>query len=139
MSLQALDIYSEISNLQPRENRLEVPQQLIDFRGLSSVKKNEIRDRIFGLDVVKEYIDKKWKIELHNRDSFLRLFFLYTSTNTYPDGNSGDEKVKHAIEQKLTQFKKAIISQSNIFSALQIDFNKFKFKEFVKQVNWNES
>jgi hypothetical protein len=101
-------------------------------------KKNEVREKLFSLDHIKEYLDDKWKAELYNRDAFMRLHELYSNDTEYPLGNGNDQKAKDAIIQKMIQFKKAIMDNSNKFIALSLDFNKYKFQGSIKQANWDD-
>ena len=84
-----------------------------------------------GRDQVnKDYLDKKWKVELHNRDCFLWLWEVY-KTET-------DLQRKHALEVKMSQFRKAIINTQKSYPALMLDFKKYTFSDKTETVDWSE-
>ena len=92
--------------------------------------KYAIQDKLFRQKHVIEYLQEKWKAELHNRDSFLSLWEVYETEI--------DTQRKHALEVKMAQFRKAIINTQNPYSALMLDFTKYKFSDKTETVDWSE-
>ena len=106
------------------------PNDLLEFRRLNKYEKEKISLKLFEQGHIKTYMDDKWKAELHNRDSFLWLWEVY-KTET-------DQARRHALENKLDQFKKVIQRQENTFQALLLDFKKYPFERKPQPAQWQE-
>lgn len=119
-SVKSLSLFDGIIN----ENPWKQPARMTinEYKNLSDKGKE---------DANKDYIEKKWRSELHNRDCFLWLWELYQSEK--------DHDLSHAIETKLAQFKRAILAQENPYPALRLDFKeKYILKTQEEKIDWNE-
>lgn len=124
-----MTIFEAITAQNPHEAPLR-PQELIDYDALPFTKRKEIQDKFFKNEITQVYLDAKWKAELHNYNSFLHLSQYYKETE--------DQTEKHALIQKLTQFKRAILSTQKPYKALTIDFEKNHFEEYKENIDWSE-
>lgn len=122
-------IYDEISCYQPKEIP-ERPKEINQFYTNSPAVRAKISNDIFNKIDVVNYLNEKWKAELHNRDCFVRIYQIFTGP--------GDPKLMAALTAKLTQFKKAILSYKSPCDVLRIDFKKYPFVDKQESVEWEE-
>jgi len=117
-------VFDEISEYHPKT----IPQRPFEFSAFEQKPmdyKMANRDKFYAQDFIKTYLEEKWRAELHNRDCFVRLFELLTAAK--------DAQERAAIQQKLSQFKRAI-ETSKPFPALYIDLSKYKFSDCHESV-----
>ena len=122
-----INLYEAIMEPEPMSIPIE-PAEINAFRSLSKNEKSRTSQEFYSQDFVKEYFEKKWKAELHNRDCFLWLWEGYKNIT---------DKIKHnAISGKMTKFKIAIFSNKNPYKALALDFSSLRFlkSEIPKEV-----
>ncbi len=90
------------------------PSDLIDYRKMRKFEQFKISEKFHQQEHIKEYLEAKWKAELHNRDTFMYLWDLHKTDQ--------DEKKLHALEVKLSQFKRVIMAQEKPYPVLKLDF-----------------
>lgn len=114
------------------------PKDLVEFRLLSKYEQLKISDKFYQQEHIKVYLEDKWKAELHNRDCFIWLWEVYSGKWNV----ELNDQQRHALETKMTQFKRVIVAQEKPYPALLLDFEKHQFKapgEIKSQnVAWDE-
>lgn len=133
--MNGVSLFSAMLNENPKTASM-APKELVEFRSLDKyAQRKSESDGFFQQPFLQEFLEDKWKAELHNRSTFLWAHELYM---TMPEG---DEKDK--IEVKLKQFKNAIEKTDHPYLALHIDFTKYPFTNSLvpvgaTQVDWND-
>lgn len=111
---------------------------MVEFRLLTKYEQLKISDKFHQQEHIKTYLEDKWKVELHNRDCFILLWEVYSGKCNVET----DDQQRHALETKMTQFKRVIVAQDKPYPALVLDFEKYQFKvpgEIKTQnVAWDE-
>ena len=67
-----LTIIDEINHYQPKSVG-DTPRELFAFRGLNSTTEGQ-RTEFYRQGFIREFLEKKWIIELYNRDCFMKLW-----------------------------------------------------------------
>lgn len=76
------------------------------------------------------YFNEKLAIELHNRDLFLQL------NECLEDQDYRTEEEKHNILIKMSEIKRHILSNSNPYPALKINFDSYKLFVDASLIDW---
>jgi hypothetical protein len=87
---------------------------------MSNKEKEMHGDKFYNRIDIKDYLDTKWNIERHNRDSFL---WLWEGFNNIKDYNK-----RQAIRTKMSEFKTIITKNPNPYPALMLNFGEYPFK-----------
>ena len=114
------------------------PAELIQFRNSSRTDKAAAGARFFMQDFMVEYLDKKWKCELHNRANYEWCKQLLLEI--LPKDDYGTRK---KVAEKMYEFVEAIEKTNNPFPAFKIDWSKEpKIEEYNKRSDemqtWDE-
>lgn len=121
-------LYESCINAKPEYQPPE-PRGMVDFRDLSRTEQAKMSEKFYAQTEIKEYTEKKWKVELHNRDCFLWLWdVLKEATDTIERGK---------LREKLQEFKTAIERQNNPYEALLVNFKNYGFGVH-SQTEWDE-
>jgi len=116
------------------ENPLPIPvapYEMGEYRKMSLRQRESISSKFFDNPDIKDYQDRKWRVELHNRDCYLWLKDL-EKTET-------DPARQHAIQVKIEQFERAIINNPYPFTALALDMTGQDRQRNIKErVDWDE-
>ena len=95
------------------------PAELSLFRSLPREEKFKASEKFYAQDFVQEYLELKWKAELHNRTCFLFLWEGYKRIT--------NREKKDRLEVKLVRFKNVIRDTDHPFKALRINMNEYHF------------
>ena len=109
-------LFQAVVNENPRSAPLP-PQDLVEYRLLSKYEQIKVSDKFHQQEHIRQYLEDKWKAEIHNRDCFLWLWEVYQTEH--------DDQKRHALEVKLTQFKRAIVAQDKPYPSIMLDFTKY--------------
>src|SRR3990167_4575031 len=90
-------LFDSVVNENPKNSPM-APKDLLDYRALGKYEQIRVSEKLFQLEHIKQYLDDKWEAERHNRDCFLWLWEVHQTEN--------DDQKRHALEVKLTQFKR---------------------------------
>lgn len=101
------------------KNRISNPE----FKKLPRDEQSKQRGDFCRREDISEYLESKWKAELHNRDNFLMIYQFVK------DDRDNERQTEGSVLRKLTKFKKVIKSQQFPFEALAMDFSKYPFPE----------
>lgn len=124
------DLYSGIVSDEPKITP-PPPKELVEFRELSKYEQSKDSEKFFSQEFIEEYLDKKWKAELFNRDTFIWLWKILQEEK--------DEIRQKTIKNRLRVFEKAIITQYKPFAALIIDLKGYKYGGIdPKEIEWDE-
>jgi len=95
----------------------DAPPEVSVFRELTRIEKERTGEKFYSQDFVREYMDKKWTAELHNRDCFTFIWDGYCKI-TNP--------VKKAkLRDKISKFRVAILNTPNPYRSLRLDMSKY--------------
>jgi len=110
-----LTVYEELNCYNPQS----ISDQ--DRKAISAIGKLSTNERAkFDYNAL---LERRWKVELANRDAFLRLYELFQACEPHE---------KTAVCAKLTQFKNHI-NRFETFKALKIDWSRFPFNAQIPQ------
>jgi hypothetical protein len=122
---KALTMFESITSVNPQTTPGRISRT--DYEQMTDDEKSEFN---------KTYGERKWKSELHNRDSFIWLWEVYSGV--WGDCGQKDPIKRHALEVKMGQFKNAIQKNSNGYPALRLDFSKYPFRSHAESVDWDD-
>src|SRR3990167_10608531 len=89
-------LYEAIINVMPMEVPIE-PNEISKYRSLSKPEKARTSQEFYSQEFVKDFFERKWKAELHNRYCFLWLWEGYK--------NIIDKVKRNAISERMAKFK----------------------------------
>lgn len=115
-----LSLYDSVIDASPMTIE-DAPVELVEFRKASKFQRLKDGEKFYTQDFIAEYLEHKWKVELHNKTSFLWLWEGYQNTK--------NKEKKQCLLKKMSEFKQAITSNAYPFQALAIDFTKHLFPE----------
>jgi len=124
-SEKPLSLYEVAASIEPRSIP-KAPQEMLVFRNLSLGDRNKkseggasVSDNFYRQEFIKEYMDKKWRAELHNKTGFLFIWEGFI--------RMGKQDKKEILRAQLGKFRDAIISNDHEYIALHTDFGKYLF------------
>ena len=121
---QRPSLYDSVMSDEPMVMKEPVPLDLAKFRAMSRYDRERDGPEFFRREHIKNYIEKKWAVELHNKSCY---GWLLEIKNIYPDK-------EQAINEKIQGFLKAIRRTDKPFTALRIkDVEAEKEIEEVKR------
>lgn len=130
-----LTVFEEISAYQPKDQIIPT-SDVCEIRALRDKKKisDEEYCKFWRRPDNEDWLNKKYEIELYNKNCFERLYELL---NKHNDKTSAENK---AITVKLVQFNKKIQSYSDRpVRSLMIDFSLFNVPDEQKtNAGWDE-
>ena len=132
------NIFNEISDYQIKDYPSRPGEFITYYSQNASGRKASDERGFWRKDYIVEYLEKKWKVGVHHKSCFIKLYHLLKDERAWPLGNGGDIKAKQAILIKLSQFKQKILSNQYQYEACKIDFKEFPFNEVSNkpQVDW---
>lgn len=129
-----IDILLHFDDLKPKRMTMPRPQQLEDFYKLSKYEQENQSSKFFSQDFIKDYLDKKWEVELYNRTNYewcktllIDLLYKYDMVN------------RKKVAERMYEFKTAIQKTEHPFKALQIDWSKEATFDEVQSIDkWDD-
>ena len=127
-------LFEEINDYHPKDQPMPTAS-IIETRTLrnkKSLSDNEY-EKFWRKADNADWLEDKYKIELYNRDCFLRLYTLYKETES-------NSKENVAVLKKLQQFKSKIETYADKpLAGLTIDFSKFDMPQDAEiEMDWEE-
>ena len=114
-----------IDNLEPKTTE-EEPAKLKEYRRMPDSEKQKLYQKtgktfaeLFNQKPdIKEYLNRKWTIELYNQSNFLAIM-------DFRELFLEDQDIYDRFTKKAAQFKKVIITTENPFPTSPIDFSQW--------------
>jgi hypothetical protein len=116
-NLKIPSLFEAVTGKMPIVEQPEPPPELVKYRMLGKFDKARAGDEFFRKEEIAEYLETKWKRELHNRTCFQWLVELKAETT--------DCYQLQVINNKLKEFAKVIKSTRNACDALLVDVSEY--------------
>ena len=109
-------LFEAVTNAVPAQE-YDPPLDLVKFRSLSEFDRARTGPEFFTKEHIKEFLEKKWKRELHNDTSYWWLLQIKKDTT--------DPGKLTRIGTRLRQFAKAIHETNHPFEGFKRDVSKY--------------
>lgn len=128
-TLGKLTMFEAVVNENPQDIPVP-PKELTDYRNSTKEERDSMAERFFKQQFIQDYLELKWKAELHNRDCFLNMWNHYQTEK--------DPAKRSALENKMRMFKYKISNNSHPFRALTLNLLEYPIGNSKEQPAWNE-
>lgn len=120
---RSLNLYAFIPQPKPPQNLVEFInyRESVDFKHLTKEDRWKTSDSFYKRDVIKLYLEKKWRAELDNESNF--TFLVDMRGHLDP----ADQRRLEILDAHLTELAEKITGYWRPYKALQIDFKKYPF------------